>query len=514
MRILLPPAAPRSSRVWSPQQEAVFAAVERVTYASADKFSAEQNLLVEAVAGSGKTTTLVEACSRMQGSVAFCAYNKKIADDIKLKTAELGHVSAGTFHSFGFAAWRGHTQGVLKVEGGKSRILAAQLGMEYELRKFAASGVAILKQSMCLPPDEDILWSNLFDYYDVWDDLTDDYTYSDGFSACRELLAASIAESHKLIDFDDMIYMPLIKGAKFPKFDWVLIDEAQDSNKVRRLMASELLKPGGRLLAVGDRHQAIYGFTGADNNALDILRKDFGCIELPLTITYRCPKAVVRHAQEFVSHIQAAETAPEGEFLEMDSVRFWKQEVPALTKDDAILCRNTKPLVTLAFELIRANRGCHVEGKEIGQSLIKLVDKFQKVERLGDLATKLTDYMHEETERLFAKNQDGKAAGIIDRVETLLVVIENMDPRDDPFALKLKLGLLFGDTLPGQPSPSTTLSTIHKAKGREWDRVFLWGRNLYQPSKYAKQSWQKQQEQNLIYVAVTRAKQRLVEVSV
>jgi ATP-dependent exoDNAse (exonuclease V) beta subunit len=59
-----------------------------------------------------------------------------------------------------------------------------------------------------------------------------------------------------------------------------------------------------------------------------------------------------------------------------------------------------------------------------------------------------------------------------------------------------------------------TLSTIHKAKGREWPKVFLLGRNRYMPSKYATQDWQLDQEKNLIYVAVTRAQEELIEVRV
>jgi len=58
------------------------------------------------------------------------------------------------------------------------------------------------------------------------------------------------------------------------------------------------------------------------------------------------------------------------------------------------------------------------------------------------------------------------------------------------------------------------LCTVHRSKGREWDRVFLVGRNQYMPSKYAKKEWEFKQEENLMYVAVTRAKKELVEVEV
>jgi len=56
------------------------------------------------------------------------------------------------------------------------------------------------------------------------------------------------------------------------------------------------------------------------------------------------------------------------------------------------------------------------------------------------------------------------------------------------------------------------LCTVHRAKGREWKRVFLLGRNLYMPSKWAEKEWELGQEDNLVYVAWTRVKEELIEV--
>jgi hypothetical protein len=128
VKLSLPPSPPKSTRVWSAQQEAIFTAVERPALRATPDSS--PNLVVVAVAGSGKTTTLVEACKRMKGQVAFAAYNKKIADEIKVRVSEFGHVNAGTFHSFGFAAWR--AANVRQEPEGRGwqelRILASQLG--------------------------------------------------------------------------------------------------------------------------------------------------------------------------------------------------------------------------------------------------------------------------------------------------------------------------------------------------------------------------------------------------
>ena len=71
---------------------------------------------------------------------------------------------------------------------------------------------------------------------------------------------------------------------------------------------------------------------------------------------------------------------------------------------------------------------------------------------------------------------------------------------------------LFADTPEGQKSPTVTLLTAHKSKGREWHRVLWWGKSAYQPSKYARQEWQQGQERNLMYVAATRAQHTLLHV--
>src|SRR5690606_18120963 len=99
------------------------------------------------------------------------------------------------------------------------------------------------------------------------------------------------------------------------EFDNVLVDEAQDLNVAQRILIRRMLKEGGRLIAVGDPRQAIYGFRGADSDSFRLIGEEFNATDLPLTVTFRCPKAVVAQAQRYVSHIQAHETAPEGEVI-------------------------------------------------------------------------------------------------------------------------------------------------------------------------------------------------------
>jgi superfamily I DNA/RNA helicase len=493
----------------SPQQQAVF------DFATNGKGSG----IVEAVAGSGKTTTLLHMLELLQGSVAFCAYNKKIADEIKDRMATMGigrNVSAGTFHSFGYKAML-KAFGKVPLDEKKSMQLAEQINMPLPLRNFAVKGVSLAKQAgvgFLTPFDDLSQWNYFVDHFELDETLATegagpldvDQMISDGIDWSIRLLRAGVDANSKLIDFDDMIYGPLIHDLKMWENDWVLIDEAQDTNNSRRALAKKMLRAGGRLIAVGDRHQAIYGFTGANHDSLDIIGREFNCSYLPLTITYRCPKAVVRHAKQWVNHIEAAPTAPEGAVREMMEPEFRKLDRDSLGPESAVLCRNTKPLVSLAFHFIRRGIPCHVEGKEIGKGLLVLVNKYKTTD-LTVLRAKLEEYLDRERQRLLAKGQEQRADALSDRVETLFVMMDTVETVGD---LRERLNTMFDDTY-GQPK-RLTLSTIHKAKGREWERVYWFGRNLYQPSKYARQDWQMGQEINLMYVAATRAKSELVEV--
>jgi DNA helicase-2/ATP-dependent DNA helicase PcrA len=475
---------------------------------------------VIAVAGAGKTTTLINAVQLMQGSVAFMAYNKKIAVEIQERLKATGasqQVKAGTFHSFGFQAWRKAAPKV-RVDDKKMFSIVDALRVPDELKIFVVKLVSLAKQravGILERIEDDSVWHNIINHFDVEDSIETESDDRDGqlqagIDYARAALQLSIKQNKDLIDFDDMIFAPVYHDTKMWQNDWILVDEAQDTNPARRALAKKMLRPGGRALFVGDPAQAIYGFTGADNDALDIIAAEFGCTDLPLTITFRCPKSVVTRAQEWVSHIEAAATAPDGSCRTVTQDEFSKI-VPDYS--DVILCRNTKPLVELAYGYIRRGIGCHVEGRDIGKGLLALAGKW-KTNSLQALQDKLDCFLKRETERFLAKGQEDKAASLTDKVETLFVIMESLSGDATVNDLRDAINKLFSDTPDGAASQNLTLSTIHKAKGREWNRVFWYGRNRYQPSPFARQDWQLIQEANLMYVAATRAMMELVEVTV
>lgn len=478
---------------------------------------------IEAVAGAGKTTTLLEMLVVTTGTVAFAAYNKKIAREIETKLAEreihdprykgiTKRVRVGTFHSFGFAAWRRIHPNVKVDEKDKyNQTLDAmqKAGVPDNLASFVMKLVSLAKQRAIGAfgnIDDDKLWWDIVEHFDLVYEIENEEEINVGIQAAKRALRWHIAISNKLIDFDDMIYMPLQAGVKMWENDWVLVDEAQDTNPARRGLARKMLKKNGRAAFVGDRHQAIYGFTGADSDAIDQIVKDFNCASLPLTVTYRCPKTVVTAAQQYVSHIQAHETAPDGVVRGIDEAKLFNER---LTERDAILCRNTAPLVKTAFQLIRRRIACHVEGKDIGAGLLKLINRY-KCKTLDTLRDRLEAYRDIESQKLIAKGKETQAEALVDRIETIFVIADTCQTIDE---LKQEIGLLFYDD-GGDRKPTLTLSTVHKAKGREWPRVYIFGHNKYMPSPWARKDWQVEQENNIIYVAYTRAQSELILVTV
>jgi DNA helicase II / ATP-dependent DNA helicase PcrA len=480
--------------------------------------SGSGSAIVEAVAGSGKTTTMVWALDAIpvDVEVRFLAFNTKIARELAARVPK--HVEACTFHSAGLADLRRHRQSVL-VEANKCRDLMVKHFSDAELEGRAAAILALVSKAKgagvgALMPDRLESWLELAEKFDV---MPEDGNLERACGLASELLDLSNQQSrnpHALIDFDDMLYVPLVEGMKLAQYRWIMVDEAQDVNAVQVALLRGMLAPGGRLVAVGDPHQAIYGFRGALSDSLKQLGEAFGCIRLPLSVCYRCAQSVVNEARTLVSHIEASPLAPIGEVVHNAAINgaavVWMDKEgamvsSALLRTDVILCRNTAPLVSLAYALIGRKVGCKVLGREIGAGLVSLI-RLQKAKGVDALLVKLERWADREAAKFVAKGQEQKAEAVRDRVACISTVVESLDEnhRTVPEVIRSIEGL-FSDDAGGR----LTLCTAHKSKGLEWDRVILFRPDLM-PSKYARQQWQQEQEVNLQYVAYTRAKNTLI----
>lgn len=509
------------------------------------------SLLIKALAGTGKTYTLLELLKVLRGTTALTAYNNKIAAELDEKVTKAGIRTAtvGTCHKYGFAAIRKAIPGIMLEGKGKGRAgfykfdkIAEALDIPTKYQNFCYKAVSLAKQraiGFLTPFNDADEWMNLVRHYDLAELLFDpEKTGKEKFEdrflaavdaegqekiikealqyACKALkMNLTVTAEDKVIDFDDMIYMPLVMKMSFQQYDNVLVDEAQDTNPARRALVKAMMKPGGRAIFVGDDNQAIYGFTGADNDALEIIRKEFNCTVMPLTMTYRCAKAVVAQAKQFVPSYEAFDTNAEGSYSTISAANF-DDTIPTLKPgEDAILCRNTKPLVEMAFRLIRNQIPCRVEGKDIGKDLVRIIKKFERrCVTLNDMQECLENYRDEEITSLMAQGKEMAAESLEDRIDTIIVVIQSLDRNAGIIDLITKIDDLFDDTKEGEKVEKVILMTMHRSKGLEWKRVFLLGRNKYCPSRYARQDWQMAQEANLEYVGITRAIETLVDILV
>ena len=484
------------------------------------------SLEVKARAGCGKTTLLIEVVKTISqnnlGDVALMAYNKSIGDELKSKITNLGIdwkvATAGTVHSYGFSAWKKAAPKV-EIDSDKVKKIIKSQYHEYfapilkDQASLIGKCVSLSKQrafGYLENIENDTAWEDLFTHFDLESDLEGDYQPSQIINAAKKILRMSFDMDKTVIDFDDMILAPLVHKARFFKKDWILVDESQDTNAARRALALTLLKPNGRMVSVGDDAQAIYGFTGADSDSMQQLRDATNAISLPLTLTYRCPKAIVAEANKFVPDLIAHESATEGSIR---SITYEAMNNEVFTADDVILCRNVAPLVSTALNLLGRGIACQVEGRDIAASLIKLSQRFD-VTDLNELSEALDSFLTVEVARLTAKEMTGLVAVLTDQVDCLKVIMDRCRSQGNHTlqCLSSTIMSMFGDS-DKNVKKVLTLSSIHRSKGREWKRVFALGRHTLIPSKYARLPWQLTQENNLEYVMVTRVQQELIDIA-
>lgn len=478
---------PRSTdRVWSPYQNNIFAFIRDPNAG---------NAVVEAVAGSGKSTTIVEGMKEARGSTIFLAFNKAIADELKKKG-----VNARTFHSLVFGPVMSARR-QQNPEMNKLRLLCQEKMTDTEFRLYAAFAQKLvgLARGMgigCLIQDTEMAWIEICEHHDI-EPEHEDADFKRAIELSRSLLDWSCAD--RRVDFDDMLYFAVKDGLVLQKYDFVFVDEAQDTNPIQRAILRKIMHERSRLVAVGDPAQAIYGFRGADSESLGMIAAEFNCKTLPLSISYRCPTSVVNYVRQWVSHIEAAPGAKEGLVEHLGTT--WAPEF--FKAGDLVVSRKTAPLITTAFKFIRANVPVVVMGREIGQGLKALIKKM-KARDVDHLSERLDDYRAREVQKALAKMDDAKVEAITDRVECIQFMIEGLKEGYRTIAdLERGIDYLFADK-----AHAVIFATIHKSKGLEAPRVFWLGRAEC-PAKWARKDWQRQQEVNLCYVAGTRAMEAL-----
>jgi superfamily I DNA/RNA helicase len=465
-----------------------------------------ENILIKAYAGAGKTTTIIEAVKLLpkDKSIMFLAFNKHIQEELKTKLPE--YVRCYTTYGLGTSAIKRKYGDKIEFDEFKADkiILKKSKGWDLhdEFKNEEEIGfylenikklVNLCRLTLTVKPE---FVQHISKRYDI------------PISKPKDIKRAlkvldEMTNDRSSFDYTDMIYLPAIDNSiwMFPQ-DYVFVDEVQDLNRCQIKIIEKVLKRDkasgkytGRLICVGDFFQGIYGFNAADENSFEWFEKFPNTKTLPLSVSFRCSKNVIKKAQEIVPDIKALPDAPDGVVRDGDVLK-------EAQSGDFVLCRTTMPLVKLFFEFLTQHRKAIIMGSDIGLHLIELIGKINNIQKLITFwETELNNYKKDlKADGVLNPNEHSGYSALEDKVRTLLFLARISDSIPD---LKFKIKTIFTDEIQG-----IVLSTVHKIKGLEADRVFIIRPDLL-PMQNTK-SWQYIQEKNLEYVAYTRAKLDLI----
>ncbi len=343
----------------TPEQEAILA-----------EGRSSESLCIEADAGAAKTTTLCLLAKRLPlVPTLCCAFNKRIAEEMAKRMPS--HIACKTMNSIGHGTWARHINKKVAVQQDKTyeqakELMDAVAGDERKRLGDAYSSllraVRMAKSAGYVPTSVKSLGRGLVPLDDFLDGLSSqiDVEPDDEFVGwMNKLLERSIALAFEgKIDFDDQIYMPTLFGASFATYPIIMVDEAQDLSPMNHQMLRKMF--GGRLIAVGDPKQAIYGFRGAHATSMELLATEFNMKRMHLHVSFRCPRAVVERARWRAPQMCYPDWAKAGV---VEALQEWNAaEVP---DGAAVICRNNAPLFTVALRFIRAGRGVKLIGNDI-----------------------------------------------------------------------------------------------------------------------------------------------------
>lgn len=464
------------------------------------------SLLINALAGAAKTTTLVYIAQALPVAPTLCiAFNKRVSEEMAKRMPSF--ITCQTLNSLGHQVWNKSVGKRLTLATDKGYKIVSEIFLG-EPRKRGGDdlfgpvlkALRIAKSAGYVPTSMRKFGTTLCEISDIIDTIVQqvDIDPSDDFLAkVDKALELCISQSYQgIIDFDDQLYMSTLFGGIFPRYATVMVDEAQDLSPLNHEMLRRM--KFARLIAVGDPHQAIYAFRGASHTSMSQLKSCFDMQELTLSTSFRCPIAVVQNALWRVPHMRYPDWAKPGR---VERLTEW--EASTIPDGAAIICRNNAPIFRTAMRLLRAGRGIKILGNDLGAGLIKILEKLGS----GDTISEVGILLIEKWELAEVKKaHKARHAAIRDKAECLRVFVASTESLDEA---KAYAKMIFA------ASGQIELMSGHKSKGGEWDIVFHLDSFLV-PSRWALREAtetgntdQLIQEHNLKYVIESRSKDSL-----
>lgn len=466
-----------------------------------------KNITLRARAGTGKTHTIVE-CGKEDLKTKFQVnvFNKK--NEVEMNQRFPDNMFGSTWHSFGMRSIKVVNRGVEVDKDKVRKLLERKLGNEYkidyksdskeviEIKRQKISKIleltGLLKSTYTDPSPRDV--NELMAHHGItmFTAEGEEQLVNDSLFILKES-----DEIEHVIDYDDMIRFPVLWGRVFSEFDKFIGDESQDNNRMRTLMAKLLYEKGIPCHFVGDDRQSIYGFTGADTESLDFITSVFNSAVMPLTVNFRCGHNIIREAQRYVKDIRAYEGNCQGTVMNINEVDFLSH----FKQGDCALSRTNAAMIPFCFKLLKEGKHASIQGADFGNKIIKIVEGFSQKD-INDLYDKLEIWYERQRTKL-----DQTSSAFDSATDTYEVVRFFADQAKTLHELKQRIKQIFSDEV-----TPYKFSTAHKAKGLEWDNVFILNNDNFKMT-YNKKPWQVKQEENLHYVAITRARELLVYVA-
>lgn len=360
-------------------------------------------------------------------------------------------------------------------------------------------------------------------------------------------------------DFDDDLWYAArhaneIDWSKPKKYEVVLVDEVQDFNRSQKVILQKLAENGARIVAVGDPNQGIYRFRGADHTAFkditEMLKSKSSnpdSVEKTLTKNFRSKPGIIDYSNENTvvkNLIAGREEDPDDSAHISDRELKYKETIDRLAKEyssigemkkqTAFIARTNEPLAKAAMDLLKHKIPFVIYGKDMGKELIEMVDRIVAQSDLRykrgessiyDFRDELKDFVEGKKEKWAGKS--AKAGELKDLLESekalnsaMEISIDSLGEKEDQTVNEFKafLKLRLGGTPDKMSSREKAehdkrmkelnpivLTTAHKSKGQEFDRVFELTPSMY-PHPKSKLDADIAQEENAKYVGITRAK--------
>lgn len=314
-------------------------------------------------------------------------------------------------------------------------------------------------------------------------------------------------------DYTDWVWLPNVLNLQ-PKFkyQWIFNDEAQDYSIAYVSLLKKYLKNGVRFVSVGDEYQSINHFAGASKKAFEEMIKLSNNNIFTLTKSFRCAKSIIELSNEIVPDIVPRDNAPLG-LIKYGSL------VHEIKENDMVLSRTNAPLLSIYNKLTKLNKKCYIKGSNKDKDIfINLIENYhnnntslsKNLETDGLFPRLYEELINRRNELLLSGISEKKLlkdsyfSSFYDKILSLLTISEDCETVDN---LIDKINKIYQSEEKG-----VCLSTIHKAKGLECDTVHIMNFDEL-GFKYVHNEIDKQQEQNLRYVAITRAKNKLCIIS-